>query len=497
MSDSPAPHDATPSAQVTPAAPSTPSGAAPTAPWWPVAAITLVCLGLYLALTLARWHRWENPSWDLAIFEQAVRGWANLGWPIVDIKGPGFNQLGDHFSPLLMVLAPFYRVFPSALTLLVAQCVLIAVSIVPLTRTAQRLVTPRAGLAIGLAYGLSWGVQSALDVQFHEYALAVPLLAFGLAAALEKRWTASCVWIALLLGVKEDLGLTVAGFGVVLWLWGQRRRGVWMAGIGAAGMALVLLVIIPILNPQGRYDYWGKLAESTDPTGADTGGAGAGDLLAGAWHTVAGIFTPAVKYETVLLLLVVTAFVALRSPILLMAVPTLLWRFAGSNEYYWGSTWHYSVILMPIVFAAGIDGLRLLRASPRRWARGYARAAPALMVLVSLVSCLRFPFGDLVRPETYAQPDRVATARQVLDQVPPGSSVVTDIGLIVQLTEDRTVYWVGTVGDAQPDYAVIDRRTGWGANAPQNVAEYAAKLTGGRFEVVFDSDDYVVARRVD
>lgn len=458
---------------------------------WPVAGITVVAFGLYLALTLTRWNRWENPSWDLAIFEQAVAGWAHLGWPIVDIKGPGFNQLGDHFSPLLIVLAPFYRMFPSPVTLLVAQCVLIAVSIVPITFVARRLLGDGTGLAVGSAYALSWGIQSAVDVQFHEYALAVPLLAFGLAAALEQRWRPACLWIALLLGVKEDLGLTVAGFGLVLWLWGERRRGAWMMGIGTVGMALVLLVVIPIFNPNNRYDYWGRLGdgESADP-------ASLGDLVAGAWHTAISVFTPAVKYETVFLLLVITAFVALRSPLLLMTVPTMLWRFAGSTEYYWGSTWHYSVILMPMLFAAAIDGLRLLRASPRGWLRGYARLAPTIMVVIAVGLCLRFPFGDLLRAETWERPERVAVAERAVATVPPGASVVSDIGLIVQLASDRTVYWVGTVGDAQPDYVVIDRRAGWGDNPPLDAATYGAQLVdGAEFELVFDEGDLSVARR--
>ncbi|MDR1512837.1 MAG: hypothetical protein LBS56_05050 [Propionibacteriaceae bacterium] len=55
---------------------------------------------------MSRWARFEAASWDLAIFEQAVRGYANLQEPVVNLKGAGFNQLGDHFSPALALLAP-------------------------------------------------------------------------------------------------------------------------------------------------------------------------------------------------------------------------------------------------------------------------------------------------------------------------------------------------------------------------------------------------------
>lgn len=465
---------------------------------WSVWLLSVVTFALYLALSLTRWNRWDNPSWDLGIFEQAIKGYAHLGAPIVDLKGPGFNQLGDHFSPLLALIAPFYRMFPTPVTLLVAQCVLVAISVVPLTFVARRLLGNWTGLGIGLAYALSWGIQSAVDVQFHEYALAAPILAFGLAAALEKRWLATCVWIGLLLGVKEDLGLTVAGFGVVLWLWGQRRRGAWLAGIGAGGMALVLGVIIPFFNPHGQYDYWGKLGDDGAGPGGDLGPAsGGGGILEALWDAVVGLVTPGIKYETLLLLVVITAFTAFRSPLLLMAVPTLVWRFAGSTEYYWGSTWHYSIILMPIMFAAAIDGLQRLKASPHAWARRYARAAPAVMVCIALVLCVRFPLWDLTKAQTYERPDRLASAERALAAVPAGASVASDLGLVVQLVSEHRVFWIGT-DETAPQYVSIDQNRGWGGNPPDDVAAYAERrFPGAPYEVVFDENGYVIAQRME
>lgn len=459
---------------------------------WPALVVAVVALAAYLTLSLARWHRWETPSWDNAIFEQAVRGWAGLGWPVVDIKGDGYIQLGDHWSPLLVVLAPFYRVFPSPVTLLVAQAVLVAISVVPLTQAARRWLGRSAGLAVGVAYAASWGVQSAIDVQFHEYALAAPILAFGLAAALDGKWRRACVWILLLLGVKEDMGLTVAGFGAVLWCWGERRRAWQMVAAGLGGMALTLFVLIPIFNPWNRYDYWGKLGED-GATGAPQGLAG---LVDGVWRIFTNLLTPEVKIETIVLLLVVTAFAALRSPLLLMIVPTMLWRYAGSTEYYWGSTWHYSLILMPIVFAATIDGTRLLRASSRAAARGFARAVPALTVVVAALLLPRFPLSDLADPATYERPDHVAAGERALATIPAGASVASDLGLIVHLTSDRTVYWIGTESDVQPEYVAIRTWSGWGGNPPDDVARYAASRFGGVYEVAFDEGGYAVARRI-
>jgi hypothetical protein len=111
-----------------------------------------------------------------------VRGYAGLGAPLAPLKGPGVHLLGDHFHPILILLAPIYRLFPSPLTLLIVQAALLALSAVPMTRLAVARFGTRGGLAIGTAYGLSWSIQQAAGFDFHEICFAVPLLAFSSSA---------------------------------------------------------------------------------------------------------------------------------------------------------------------------------------------------------------------------------------------------------------------------------------------------------------------------
>src|SRR5690625_6470478 len=73
------------------------------------AGVALIVTGLYALLSVVRFQRFAVVSWDNAIFEQAVKSYAAGHMPIVDVKAPGFNVLGDHFSPVIAVLAPIYR----------------------------------------------------------------------------------------------------------------------------------------------------------------------------------------------------------------------------------------------------------------------------------------------------------------------------------------------------------------------------------------------------
>ena len=427
--------------------------------------LALAAAVVYSVVSLVRFDRFTIASFDNAIFEQAVKSYAGWGAPIVDIKGPGFNILGDHFSPVTALIAPFYRLFPSAQTILLAQVVLIAVSVHVIAVLAMRTVGTLVGAAIGIAYALSFGIQSAVEADFHEVAFAAPLLALAGAAYVDRRYGRVVMWSVPLLLVKEDMGLTVAMIGAVLWLAGERRRGAALAAGAIAAMALVLLVIVPAFNAGGSYAYSGTL-------GGDRG-------------IVATLLDASDrKLATVVLTLAITGFAALASPWVLLVLPTFAWRFAGDVPFYWGTEWHYSLVLMPIVFVAMIDAMH--RDRQLRWATPVAAVVGAFMLVSS-------PVVALADPATYEEPPRADAARLVLSLVPDGTSVETDIGLMGHLVTDHTVYWLGSIGSARPDYVLFDLDAGIGS--PTDVKAYAEQAHGGTYDVIYDSQGYVLAQR--
>jgi uncharacterized membrane protein len=439
------------------------------------AAWAVLCGAAYTVLALVRFDHYEPTSYDNAIFEQAIRAYAHLQAPIVPIKGPGFNLLGDHFSPIIALVAPVYRLFPAAQTLMVVQAGLIAVSVYVVTSLGLRRLGLWAGAGIGVAYGLSFGLQSAVEANFHEVAFAAPLLALAGAAYVERRYGHVVAWSLPLLLVKEDLGLTVALIGFVLWLGGQwrpdadsgteKRHGVLLMVAGVVGFLLVVLVIIPAFNPEGTYAYTGAV-------GGDRG------LL----ETV--LDEPGRKLLTVVMTFAVAGFAALASPWALLVLPTFAWRFVGDNPYYWGTDFHYSILLMVIVAVAAIDAMD--RHPPLRL---LAVVAVAFTVLMQAGS----PLSTLADPRTYDRPERADAAERLLGMVPKGASVDTDIGLMTHLVSDHEVTWIGTPGNATPDWVLLDVGSGFGS--PPDAVAYAEKRYDARYEQAADLEGYVLARR--
>ncbi|MET0928207.1 MAG: DUF2079 domain-containing protein [Aeromicrobium sp.] len=429
------------------------------------AALAVAGAIVYGTVTLVRFDQFTIASFDNAIFEQAVKSYAGLGAPVVDVKGPGFNILGDHFSPVTALIAPFYRLFPAAQTILLAQVVLIAISIHVIAVLAMRTLGTVTGFAIGIAYGLSFGLQSAVEADFHEVAFAAPLLALAGAAYVDRRFDVVAAWSVPLLLVKEDLGLTVAAVGAVLWFSGDRRRGAWLAGGSLVAMALIVIVIVPGFNTDGSYAYSSTL-------GGERG------VLPTLFDGVDR------KLATVLLTVAITGLAALASPWILLVLPTFAWRFAGDVPYYWGTEWHYSLVLMPIVFVAMIDAIG--RRPVLRWATPAGLVVGGFMMIGS-------PVGALADHATYDEPPRADSAREVLALVPKGSSVETDIGLMGHLVTDHTVYWLGTIGDAVPEYVLFDVDAGIGS--PPDIVTYAEQAHGGTYTLLYDNAGYLLAQR--
>ena len=545
--------------------------------WLPLLVGT-VATALYCAFSWSQWIRGETPSWDNAIFTQLLSSYAAGHGPLVDIKGHGYNLLGDHFHPLVALLAPVYRIFPSALTPMILQDLLFGISAVVVTRCAVRVLHPAPAAAIGCAYALSFGLQNAVAVQFHEVALAVPLLAAGLTALREQRWLAATLWTAPVALVKEDLGITVAAVGALMlghalrpslrrvlpavrrhWaaltseaalssetaltpdavppdaapsdaasanaVAGHPREkpgsavvprgtalpcGVVLVVWGIAATAFAVGVVLPALNPDGAFAY----ADRLDVAG----------LLRDPASAVILQVVPAQKLGTWLLLLLAGAVVAVRSPLALLALPTLTWRMLSPHEGYWGPGWHYSAVLMPVLFVALVDAVVRLRADaaaafgraeradgragrgqrggPGRGARAeasvlwvMATAAPWLALTVALAVGTQLPLARLAGAEAWGADPRGGVKAAAVEEIPPGASVATDLTLMNALVSRADVHWIGTVDDPAPEYVAVDRAgAAWGGHGPADVAAYAQELYGADYEVVSDEQNIAVAR---
>ena len=394
--------------------------------------VSLAAFALYAYESVLR-HLQFKTTLDITIFQQAIANYAQGRTPDVLIKSQEpFNSLGDHFTPIMMALAPFYRIWPSVVTLLIAQALMLAVGVHVVTRVAVRRLGG-LGYYIGVAFALSWGVLKVLDFDFHEACFALAFLALALEALLDDRTGWLLFWCASLLLVKEDTPLYIAGIGLVLLV---ARR--WAIGLGliagsVLAFGLLTLVVIPWFSYTGTYTYF---VLGGDPTAGGPFGLGLTVLEnLVSWNGV-----------TLLAALAATAAWGLRSPLILVALPTLVARFASQRDVYLQMKYYYDGPLMVVCFLALVVAIAARR---RRLGLGTERirafwsGPPGLAAALLLAVVIDYQVHTSELPTTLAASrercDFCMAARRVIDQIPPGERVIADVGVLGNLADRNPV----------------------------------------------------------
>ena len=220
--------------------------------------------GTLALLSLSRHERmWSGQ--DVAMLEQALWHIRHGQLPWTTMSGNSslqflHNFLGEHFSPLLWLLA-----WPAALTrgpeaLLVIQALVLAAAAWPLARLATHwLGSSRAGLVAALLWLAQPGLWEAALYEFHfEVFGGVFLFAFCAAFVTGSRWW--WLWAVLYAACKEDTPLYLAAVAAVLgWQMRRRAAGLCLAALALAYGVSVSLWIIPAFSPTGHSLLLGRL----------------------------------------------------------------------------------------------------------------------------------------------------------------------------------------------------------------------------------------------
>lgn len=435
---------------------------------------------MLLSAAYAVWgllRHWQFESnYDLGIFNQAVWHLSRFEAPASTVSG-FTNVLGDHFSPIIAALAPLYWIHPGAETLIVAQAALFGLSVIPVHAYLRARLPARAALLLAGAYGLFWGLQQAVTFDVHEMAFAPLFIAVMLLASDRRAW--GWMWTAaiLLALVKEDLIPLPACLGLGLWFRGDRRQGALMCVTFGLVFLVVVRVVIPFFSDTGAYAV----------------GSAYGDVLRQPWTIPATLVTPPVKLRTAFFWLASFALLPLRSPLVLMLVPLALERFLSASALHWGTSFHYSVPVAPIVAMAAGDGLAKLSASFDATVRN--RFVDRLAITTLLLSSLlpgHQPLWRLWSPSSYEM--GAAEGYRAMALIPESASVVAQTAILPHISQRREVF---RLMPGAPDAEFVIAGYGLSPWPNPDPAALGALLDERRqrgYTVVFDEGGWTVLR---
>jgi uncharacterized membrane protein len=235
-------------------------------PWLELSSISLLTLfiGLYIVLygqmVTYRHLYFNSTGYDLGIKDQVVWNISQGRWFASSVEVA--NVLGDHFQPTMAVLALLYLIYPSVYWLLIFQTIVLALGAIPIYRLAtRRLQTPLAGLVFAVAYLLHPAIGFINRFDFHWEAAVVLFFLIATDALDSYKPKQATLWLILALFSKEEMGLTIAAFGLTAIAKKFTRFGLSWLIIGLLTSLLTLFVIMPFIRggPSDTLERYGWL----------------------------------------------------------------------------------------------------------------------------------------------------------------------------------------------------------------------------------------------
>jgi uncharacterized membrane protein len=452
----------------------------------------------FIVYVVFRHAAFDTAGYDLGNVSQSM--WNTLrGKPLAmttmeDVS----SRWALHFEPILLLFVPMYAAFPSPVMLTVLQVLVVAAGAVPVFCLAWELLgSDWAGVLYAAVYLMYPALQAAVVFDFHAVTLAATFLAFALWALLQKRYIAFGVAAVLAMSCKEDMPLLVFTMGLyILVVQRQWRVGVVTLVVSLVWFVVANFVIIPAHSPIGENIHIVRYGELGDSMGEVIV-----TVLTHPLRVLAVAFESSRLPYWVLLTMPV-AFTSFLDPLaFFMALPSLAINTLSSNPAtYTPDVFHYTAPIVPFIVVASISGVACLS---RRLGKGDDKLRSVwrnrLLIIVvgaSLAYHLMAGYTPLRLGFRWPTPDaHDVLAEQMLDRIPPQTSVSAANSLVPRLANRSQIYTFPKIENAE--YVAVDTQSSYFPFGDREELCAAARrlVTESEYGAVFFSDGLLLLRR--
>ena len=389
---------------------------------WIFSLSCLIGATLYCIISISKHLHFGSTGFDLVIFDQAVRHYSEFTAPASSFRGYD-NLLGDHFHPILALLAPLYWIYNSPITLLVAQALLIISACFPIYLYIKQKLGIKSAILLNIAFILNAALLRAVYFDFHEIAFAIPLIAWAIYFMELQAWRRFYIAIILLLLVKENMSIVVAFFGIYLLITKQFKHGLILLSAGIVWFLVATKIFIPLFAGGGRvFNYWSYTQLGVDLPSALIA------IATNPFFALSLLFLPLVKVVTFVKTFGVLLGLTFFSPLVILAVPFILERFLSSNENYWQFNYHYGATLTPILIMAAADGIQRISNYKILHKLRLIRFSTGISCLLAIIAVALFiisPMNFIFKPSNYSFTEDEKRGHMITKRLPIQKSICT------------------------------------------------------------------------
>ncbi len=459
--------------------------------------LILLYIVTFTWLAILRHASFNSSGFDLGIYDQVTWNTLHGRFFFYTTTGQPLLHFSNHFSPILLLVAPFYLIYSGPEMLLFLQAASIGLGGLPLFWLArEKLKSSLAGISLLLAYLLFPALEIVTLWDFHPPVLSVGFFMFAFYFLVKRRPGWFLLFAILAMAGKEQLPLQVAFLG----LYAIIRYRDWWLGLTTIGLAMawffvVMYWIIPANSVTGDHLFIGYYADLGDSPGEIVVTAiTRPDLV------LKNLWQPA-KLRYLFDLLTPFAYLPLAGlPVLLIGTPSFAINLLSANTAMHDATGgQYGADVAPWLAWAALYGAFYLR---QEIVRRRPAAKPWLTTLISLLLILVAGGWHLFRgfsplaldPPRWEITAHDRLAQRFIAQIPPDASVAAQGKLYPHLSNRTIAYQLPDVNQA--DYVFFDVTTGTWPVHPNDIWAVAQELLrSGQYGLLDAADGYLLLKR--
>lgn len=176
--------------------------------------IFMIFMSVFLPIGIFR-HFAFSSGMDMGVVDQAIWNTVHKGGILFTSLSGNINYLGAHFSPILLLIAPFYLIGDGTIILIFLQAAVIGISIFPLYLIAKQRLNNRLLIFVFIfAFFLSKPLRGTGLLDFHADVFLIPLVFTSYYLLITKRTFWAVSTIILMLCCKESAAILVFAYGI-------------------------------------------------------------------------------------------------------------------------------------------------------------------------------------------------------------------------------------------------------------------------------------------
>ncbi len=421
------------------------------------------------------------------------------------------KRIAIHNDPILALVAPFYFIHSGPSTLLIVQTVVLALGAIPIFLLAKfEFRKFKYGEVISLIFSLAYLLYTPMEraniFDFHGVTLVTTFLLFMFYFWFTEKFRLSFLFLVLSLLTKEQIGLTTAFFGMytlysAFTLEKSKKLKKYYFGVAVILVSLVWFAVsvsylIPHFRGRAHFalEYYRDYGDS--PIRIIMG------LLKHPYNIVRTLF----NFDTLKYIVFLTGplgFIALLSPSIFMAMPEFAINLLSSNDNMQNIIYHYTSVITPFIFIAGIFGAKKLSERLKKKVGGHLVLilGGTIMIFTLMFAYLKGPLpftrGQEIHPFIYPQ-------KEVKDVILWSNALVSDkikistTGQLSPFFTSRRYFYTFSSYYPLADYVII--RPNEIADYPERaelVPVYEKLKKDQRFDLIYKRNNFEVYKKIE